>query len=375
MLSGRLYDFGVLMKILRIIAVFCILLAVLPGIAAAAPAEGMAEAFAIGDFERAVPDEAEEILDGLSPETGLETETIMNRLGNYLRDHVDDVLGGALKNAAAVLSAALFCSAAAALCEKSDYAVLVGVLAISAAAVSDISSLMSVGRETLTELSAFSKVLLPTLASTAAASGAYTSAAAKYAASAMFIDLLITAAENVVIPLIYAYMAASVGAAALGGTALSGAASFLKWLAAGALTLITLSFTAYLSVTGLITGTADAAATRAAKTAVSAALPVVGGIISDAAGTVLIGASVLRNTVGVFGLAVVLAVCLLPFLRLGAGYLAYKAAAALSSAVADGRIAKLIGAVGTAYGLTLGTVGAAAVMLFISVISSVKAVT
>ena len=44
----------------------------------------------------------------------------------------------------------------------------------------------------------------------------------------------------------------------------------------------------------------------------------VGSILADAADTVLAGAGAVRNTVGVAGLLAVLAVCLLPLVRLGA---------------------------------------------------------
>ena len=46
----------------------------------------------------------------------------------------------------------------------------------------------------------------------------------------------------------------------------------------------------YLTASGAIAGSADAAAVKAAKMTISRAIPVVGGILSDAAETVLAGA-------------------------------------------------------------------------------------
>ena len=103
-------------------------------------------------------------------------------------------------------------------------------------------------------------------------------------------------------------------------------------------------------------------------------LPVVGSIIADASESVLAGASILRNAIGIFGLLAVLGTCLLPFLRLGANYLLYKAAAGLSAAVADSRITRLVNAISAAFGMMLGLVGATALMLFISIISVIKVV-
>jgi stage III sporulation protein AE len=136
-----------------------------------------------------------------------------------------------------------------------------------------------------------------------------------------------------------------------------------------------LLFVAYLSLTGVISAATDAVTTKALKTTIQTVLPVVGSIIADASETVLAGASILRNAVGIFGLLAVVATCLLPFLRLAANYLLYKAAAGLAGAIADSRITKLVNAVSTAFGMMLGLVGASALMLFISIISVIRVAT
>jgi stage III sporulation protein AE len=224
-------------------------------------------------------------------------------------------------------------------------------------------------------MNTFSKMLLPTLTGAAAASGAITSAAAKYAATALFMDVMMTVSRNIIVPLIYAYTATSIAEAALGGEGLSGASNLLKWLAKTVMMGIVLLFVAYLSLTGVISGTTDAVTTKALKTTISTVLPVVGGIIADASETVLAGASILRNAIGIFGFLAVAATCLFPFLHLGVNYLLFKAAAGLSGAIADGRITKLVNAVSTAFGMMLGLVGASALMLFISIISVIKVAT
>ena len=56
---------------------------------------------------------------------------------------------------------------------------------------------------------------------------------------------------------------------------------------------------------------------KLAKSAVSAVVPVVGSILSDAAESVLAGAGLLRGMVGTAGTLALLGVCLVPFLRLG----------------------------------------------------------
>ena len=201
-----------------------------------------------------------------------------------------------------------------------------------------------------------------------------TSAAAKYAATALFMDILMTAARTLLLPLAYVCLAARTASAALDSPAIDGASRLITKVTGIATTAIMTAFTAWLGITGAVSGAADAVTSRAAKTAISAALPVVGGVISDAASTVVAGAGLLKNAVGAFGLIAAAGVCLAPFLMLGLRYLFYKAAAALAAAFADKRISGLISELGGVFGMVLGVVGAAALMLFISIISVTKAV-
>ena len=97
-------------------------------------------------------------------------------------------------------------------------------------------------------------------------------------------------------------------------------------------------------------------------------------MVSGAAGTVVAAASMLRAGVGVFGLLSVLAMCAYPFLVLGTHYLVYKAVAMLGSGLADNRLSGLIGGIGTAFGLVLSLVGCGVMMLFLSLVSAMKAV-
>ena len=120
--------------------------------------------------------------------------------------------------------------------------------------------------------------------------------------------------------------------------------------------------------------TADAAAVQATRAAIGV-LPVVGGIISDAAGTVLSGAAVMKSSIGIAGTLGVLALCLTPVLRLAARYLLYKIAAFLSGTLGNTSLTELIDSLGGAFGLVLGMTGACTTLLLISTITSVMVVT
>ena len=114
---------------------------------------------------------------------------------------------------------------------------------------------------------------------------------------------------------------------------------------------------------------------KAVKTAVSAALPVVGSIVADAAATVTASAAILRGGIGIIGVMSVAAVCVTPYLQLAVHYALYKLAAGIAESFADKRVGRLIGGFADVYGFLLGMVGVASLILFLSIVSSMKAVT
>lgn len=256
-----------------------------------------------------------------------------------------------------------------------DVVAVAGALAVTAVAVADVNALIGLGSKVLYDMESFSKVLLPTITAATAASGSPGGAVARQLATMLFSDVLLSLISRLLLPLVYAYVAACTAYAALGNEGLKRISSTLKWAVTLILTSVLIIFVGYLSVSGVIAGTADAATIKAAKFTVSSVVPVVGGILSDAAETVLAGAGILRNAVGVFGMLAVLSMCVAPFLQLGIHYLTYKAAAALTATVSGGRVAGLIDNICGAFGLILGMTGASALLLLISMVSAISVVT
>ena len=253
--------------------------------------------------------------------------------------------------------------------------VLTASLAIGAIALGEVDSLLHLGEEAIGRMESLGDILLPAVAMTMAASGSPAAAAAKYGAAILFSDALMALISRVLIPLAYAFVAVNVAWAALGNEGLKSLGKLLKWMVVTALSVLLLAFLAYLNFSGVIAGSADAATVKVVKFTISNLVPVVGGVISDTAETLLAGASILRNTAGVFGMLAVLGICLGPFLTLGLHYLAYKVTAALAASVAgDSRVIGLIESVGTAFGLILAMTGACGVLLTVAMISAVSVI-
>ena len=333
------------------------------------------------DLTDAIPDSAREFLDDTdkgdsftSLNDGL--SGLWNRTCKLLIVTVQDSLGGVILVLSAILlcSVAEDCFSAAGGGKLFNPVPLVGTLVILLAVGSNMKNLMGLGEETIQELNVFSKALLPTLSAATAAGGGAVAASVRQVTTVFFSDLLMSLIHSLLLPLVWVFVALSATDAILPFGRLGGIARGLQkgitWLLSGSLVL----FTSYLTLSGAFASSADNLTLRMTRSAIGGAIPVVGSIISDAADTILAGAGVLKQSVGILGTLTILAACILPFLKLGVQYLLLKLSVFFAATVAPEPLVKLVEALSTAFGLVLGMTGAAAALLLISVASSVMVV-
>ena len=245
---------------------------------------------------------------------------------------------------------------------------MAGALGCAAVLLSDFTGVLSLCRDTLQQISVFSATLQPVLATVLSVGGSAATATTLQLATMIVFDLVIRVVNLLLVPAVCAYLAIAAVDAATGNGMLHGIADGIRSLTSGALKLILTLFTAYLAIAGGVSGSVDRMALKTAKFAVSGAVPVVGGIISDATETMLTGASLLKNAVGVFGMLCVTAICIVPFLRAGACYLCYRAGAAVLSPLCSKSLAGLLSSVGTGFGLLLGMLSTCSVILYLELV-------
>ena len=351
----------------KVLLIIFIILLILPG-------DCYADGLDANKVEAALPDEAKELAGDID-DAG-DPQAFFERLGNAVKQTLKDSAGGVLKKAASIVIVAVLCSILVLFGgEKTpELVALCGCAAITILCVSDTNSYINQGTKAIDDISAFSKILLPAMCTASAACGEISSAAVRYAASAMFMDVFIALAQNLIVPFIYAYIAVSIASAAFDNPSLGSISKLLKWVSTSLMTLLSLGFTAYIGVSSAIASGGDKLASKIAKTTISTAFPVVGGIISDAASSVVAGAEIVKNTLGAFGMIAVLSLCISPMVVIGLNYLAFKAAGAFTSTLKLPQIAALTQSIGTAFGMLLGLVGCCGVMMFISLISCMRAV-
>lgn len=251
---------------------------------------------------------------------------------------------------------------------------LAGIIAASGLLLQSAGSLINLGVETVSEISEYGKLLLPVMTTAMAAQGGVTASAALYTGTALFDTLLSTLVSKLLTPMIYLFLALAAAGSALEEDMLKKLKGSMKWLMTWSLKTILYVFTGYISITGVVSGTTDAAALKAAKLTISGAVPVVGGILSDASEAVLVSAGTVKNAVGIYGLFAIIAIWIGPFLKIGAHYLLLKATGAVCSVFGSKQISQLIEDFSAAMGILLGMTGAVCLMLLISMVCYMKGV-
>lgn len=328
-------------------------------------ASDLGEASGVEALYSALPEEAEARMGDVSPEGGVSLgEGVENILSS-----VAEEAGGILKKGlslcfeilAVVMLSALFREFSGA----GTAMVLSSTLAIGMIAVGQISGFFVRAAKTVDEMTTFSGFLFTTMATATAAAGSVGKAGALYGITLAVCGGLTKLLEALLLPAISCYIALIIADNAVGDGRLKIASDTVKQLLTNGLKTGVIGFTAYLSLSGVISGNADSAAIKAAKLTISTAVPVVGSLISDASETLLVSAGLLRSSVGIFGLLGVLAVSILPFVETGASYLLLKGTSAVTGVLGEKQLAGLIGGLADAMGLLAAVTGVCALILMI----------
>lgn len=272
-----------------------------------------------------------------------------------------------------VIAAAMLLSVLRSYDSKSKaVAQLAGVVTVACLLLTPTGSLIALGTETVRELSEYGKLLLPVIAAALASQGGSVTSAAVYTGTAVFDAVLSTLISGLLVPLVYIYLALAIVNAAVGDDLMKKMRDLIKWLMTWGLKIVLYVFTGYISITGVISGSADQAAVKAAKLTISGMVPVVGGILSDASETILVSAGLVKNSVGIYGLLALVAIAIGPFLKIGVQYLLLKLTTAICGAFTDKPITGLVTDFSGALGILLAMTGSQCLMLLISVVCFLK---
>ena len=330
-----------------------------------------------------IPASASEIQAPEVPESAMDimpenTDSFGNALVELLRKGIlliQPELDGALRTCSGILICALLYSILPILSEKlTEPMAMAWSVALGTVMLQRTGTMIGYAADALRQICDYGKLLCPVLTTALAAQGGLTTSAALYTGTIAFITLLSILVSRLLIPLVYIFLLLSVAGSAIGEGFFRNLADGVKHLLTWLLKTLLIVFTTYMSVTGVVSGTTDAAALKTAKVTLSSVVPVVGGILSDASESVLVSMGILKNAAGIYGILAVLALFMGPFVKVGVQYLLLKGSAALCSLFGDKRISSLVGDFSTAMGLLVAMVAAGCVLILISTVCYLKGI-
>lgn len=118
-----------------------------------------------------------------------------------------------------------------------------------------------------------------------------------------------------ILPLVYCNAGLTVAGNISSDFDLSKLSKFLKTIAVGVLTLTFTLFSAIIGVVGLGSAALDGLTLKTAKSAIGIFVPVVGRSIADIFGTLMGTALVLKNCLGIAGILIIVAICMVPAVK------------------------------------------------------------
>lgn len=330
------------------------------------------------------------LLEGLDPEQGLSGDIIgeigpydgaVEGFGTRVLRLLADTLGNikalgfdeGLRTLGLILAAALLCALLEDNPQGKAAVPLVGALTIAAACTTCFGSMIALGTETIRELHRYTSLLLPGMTTLMAASGNLSSVAVSGLGIVLF-DLLLSLVSGLLVPLLYLFLMMSVAESAFGLTQFAQFRSFVKWMLVTSVKAVMWGYSTVLTLTGLVSGVVDAQKLRSLRSAISGMVPVVGNIVSDASGSLLSAAALLRTSTGLYGMLAVLGLCLGPFFKIGLQYLLLKLATALCGLFGKGSQAGLLEKLTQAMGLVLALTGIACLLSLMILVLCIRTV-
>lgn len=328
----------------------------------------------VWDIKKALPEEAREVLTEIDPDQP-DAKAGFSALWKWCCNHVREKLKIAFHAAFQITAVCILLSLLKSFAESAGVSLpsripdLAGATAILLLALDDGGTLVEHCRQTVNQLDLFTKTLTTVFAVASATAGKPVTAVASAGATLLFSDLLLSLTQHLFLPAVTWYLLLQYMGTISENNALRQAAVTGKWGITTFFKLFLTAYFVYLTFTGLVSGSADAAAIKTAQS-LSSAVPFVGSVISSASGTFLAGANLLRAGVGLFGFLGALAICLSPLLAGVCHFLVFRLLSIFASSFAEGGTKVMLDAISSAYSMLLGILISCCAIQFIAIVVS-----
>ena len=231
--------------------------------------------------------------------------------------------------------------------------------------MSSFADILSMVKDTIQNLVAFSNLLIPILMTLILTTGNIASVGMLQPILLFIITFIGNLVNQILIPILLVSTVLAIISKVSDRIALDRFSKFFKSSIVWALGVILTLFVSLVSLEGTLSSSVDGVTAKTTKAAVSSFIPVVGKILGDAVDTVIGCTSILKNAVGVVGVITILGICILPVIKLVLLMATYYIGAAICEPIADEKIVKLLEQVGDTFKILLAILCSISVLLII----------
>lgn len=188
----------------------------------------------------------------------------------------------------------------------------------------------------------FEKMLIPVLAAVLTVSGNPVTALSYQGAAFAAAQTVEAFAQDFALPLVMISGALGAVGAFLPTLRLSAVSDMLRKSVQTCVGVVSGLFSGFIAIKKIIGISADGMAAKGVKLVTSTFVPVIGGALSEAYSSMTAGLSLLRSTVGIYGIIAVAAICLPSIINLALWVLAMRASATVSELLGNYQCAEIL---------------------------------
>lgn len=238
--------------------------------------------------------------------------------------------------------------------------------------MTNFSEIVTMVRDTCTNLVGFMNLLVPLLISLMLYTGSITTSGLLEPVILFMINFMGNIIQNLIIPFVLIFASLVIISKISDKVQIHKLANFLKSGIVWFLGIVLTIFVGVVSLEGTLSSSVDGVTAKTTKAIVSSAIPVVGKILGDAVDTVLGCGIILKNAVGLVGVVIVIGICIMPVLKLAVLTIAYKLLAGVCEPIADTKIVSLLEQIGDIFRILLAILCSISVMLIIGTTLVIK---
>ena len=222
-------------------------------------------------------------------------------------------------------------------------------------------------RQTVGTIVGFMEALLPLLISLLAGMGAFTTAALFTPLMLFVVSSVSIVVKDIILPLLFLTGVLECVNYLSDKYRLTNLTSVFKQASLMILGFTLVLFIGFITIQGVAGSVADGLTLRTAKFATATFIPVVGKMFSDTVELVAGASLLMKNSIGIFGVLIIIMLCALPLIKLVSLILVIKVAGALIQPMGDEKMAKCLDSISNNLWVVLGALMTVVLMLFLAI--------